>query len=124
MMRRVPADSGFTLVEALVAAAIFALTTVSMLLIVTVGLRGVRENGALVAARTAVVKQMEFLRTQPADQLAAWNLATFTDGLETLPNAQGKIYVDSFNGIPDLLRLTVIVTVDGRSQQLVTLISR
>ena len=118
---------GFSFVEAIVAAAIAAVAMTAIILSVTQGMMGIRQNGELVQAKAAATRQMELIHNLPFAQLLGLNNQPFLGpvgqtGLETLPNATGTIFVDPFNG-PNLLRVTVRVAVGGRPFNLVTLIS-
>ena len=119
---------GFTLAEALVAVAILAIVLATTLFAVTQGMRGLRENGNMVVARAAASRQMELLRNKPFADLLPLNGQDFTNDLpESLPDPkEGKIYVDvEPNTVnQDLLRVTVTVSVSGRSWQLVSLLSQ
>ena len=120
-------DQGFTLVEALVTIAIVTVAMTAIVFSITQGMTGIRQNGELVQARAAATRQMELIRNLPFAQLLGLNGQPFLTpdgrtGLEALPNATGTIFVNPFNG-PNLLRVTVRVTVEGRPWNLVSLFS-
>ena len=125
---------GFTLTEVLLASALGLITLVGILTAALQALGGIRQVRMGLEAKTAAERQMERLRNQTFNAIAAMPPATpfpdtdgngVADGLENLPGAAGTIYVDEFLASEDFRRVTVTVALDAsRSWRLVSLFSR
>ena len=125
---------GFTLIELLGAIFTFTLGLYALLFAMTQGLSSLRENRWSFLAQAAAVRQMESLRNQafagiaalpPASPFPDLNGDGIGDGLESIPQAVGMVYVQNYNGSSDIKQVTVKVTAGaGRAWRLVTLVSR
>ncbi len=111
---------GFSLIESLMAAAVFSIVAVAVVAAGIQGLRGVRQSGRWAMARSAAIMQMETLKAAQFADLLGYNGQAFA--VENLPEAQGAVFVDT-QGDPNLLRLTVSVALEGYSWRLVTLVA-
>lgn len=126
MTRHKAARHGFTLIELLAATLVMVLGVCAMLSVMTQGLSSLKENQWALLARTAVVRKAELLRNQGFDAIIAGPFtAADLQGLESIPNAQGNVYVELYNDNPDIKKATVTVTAGaGRAWRLATLVSR
>ena len=111
------------MVEALATSTILGIAVVAALFSATQQVIHIKENEHRLIACTAANRKLEQLHNLPFAKLAGLNTTTFTEGLTTVPTAQGTILVDPF-GSATLLRVTVTVTDEGRSCQLVSLMAQ
>lgn len=110
-------NSGFTLLELMIAAAVLVIA-ISGLLAVFTGLLSLNENSRqLTLAITACQDKMEEIRDSDFDTLySTYNGTSFEpDGFQTA-DAEGSVYVN--NADPDLLEVRVSVSWRGRSNRI------
>ena len=111
---------GLTLVEILFTLFILTIALTASISALTQGLRGVRHNKDVLIATTVVARVMEGEQNKAFDAVAP---STFT--VTDLPNAQGEVFVEAYNGSPDIKKVTVRLTLDlSRTRRLTTLMSR
>ncbi len=136
---------GFTLVEIVIAILVVAIALNFSSAIISYGMVGLRMNGNDNVVEAAATREMERLKALPWSAIAAialypgfskdcctdaagTTIAGCTTGLEALPDARGRVYVqqDDFDGdaIPDddIRRITVTVSVYGTTNVLAALI--
>jgi len=113
----------FTLIEALLTLAILALTTFTLMAVLTRSLQESRQHGRILQARTAVSREMERTTYQ---KFANVNSRAFTptegDGVTLIQGATGQVFVCPYNaatgsctppGDGTIKQVTVTVTLDS-----------
>lgn len=111
---------GTTFIEILVTIFVLVLGLTALLTTLTHAMRGIQQNEAGLIASTAVSRLMEGERNKTFDELVSYS---FT--VPDLPNAQGQVTVQNYNGDPNLKHVIVTLTLDpARAWRLATLISR
>jgi len=111
---------GFTLLEALLAILVFALSTLTLITMLTHAMRGVRQNKEALYAKTAIDRVMEHERNMTFDALIPEGKSTFI--VEGLPGVQGELWIQT-TGLKK--QLTVKVPVDtSRVWRLSTIVTQ
>lgn len=118
--------AAFTLLELLATIMVVAISLLSIISSLSHGIVTMRHNNLDLLAKTACRRQMERMRNLPFTDIATLIPSSpFTEGLEAIPGATGRIYVCDYNpnttpptcdttapfGDTNILRVTVTVSV-------------
>ena len=136
--RQTHSASGFTLIELLITTAIGVIGMATILVAATQGMRAMQYAQLGGLAKVAAARQMEYLRNQSFSTINTMSALAqplpfqdtngdgIGDGLEILPTgATGRVFVQTYNGNPDLKQITVTVSLDAaRAWRLVTVMAR
>lgn len=111
LLRRSRSSRGFTLIELVVALAVFGIITVSVISLVTVTQEAQRSEHYLDLANTAARQIVEQARNGSYDALQAGETYDRTDFVsEQLPEGEASLQVSASSDLPDFKRLDVDVS--------------